>query len=59
MYFKMSSATCFNLDQFKVLSSGNWLNTLSQSQVLITLQKKAFENVVGKGEKEKFHLEHI
>ena len=26
MHFKMSSAICFNLDQFKILSSGNGLN---------------------------------
>ena len=25
MHFKMSSAVCFNLDQFKILSSGNGL----------------------------------
>ena len=25
MHFKMSSAICFNLDQFKILSSGNGL----------------------------------
>ena len=25
-FFKMSSAICFNLDQFKILSSGNGLN---------------------------------
>ena len=27
MYFKMSSAAYFNLDQFKILSSGNGLKT--------------------------------
>ena len=26
MHFKMSSAICFNLDQSKILSSGNRLN---------------------------------
>ena len=25
MHFKMSSAICFNLDQSRILSSGNWL----------------------------------
>ena len=27
MHFKMSSAICFNLDQSKILSSGNGLRT--------------------------------
>ena len=30
MHFKMSSAICFNLDQSKILSSGNGLNSHSQ-----------------------------
>ena len=29
MRFKMSSAVCFNLDQPKILSSGNGVNTMS------------------------------
>ena len=29
MHFKMSSAICFNLEQSKILSSGNGLNGLS------------------------------
>ena len=29
MYFKMSSAICFNLDQSKILSSGNGLKNVS------------------------------
>ena len=38
---KMSSAICFNLDQSKILSSGNGLTVW---------RKKAFENIVGEGE---------
>ena len=37
----MSSAICFNLDQSKILPSGNGLTTLSE---------QSFENIVGKGE---------
>ena len=40
----MLSAICFNLDQSKILSSGNGLS------LLVTPSKKAFENMVGKGE---------
>ena len=37
----MPSAICFNLDQSKILSSGNGLTTLG---------KKPFESIVGKRE---------
>ena len=46
----MSSGICFNLDQSKILSSGNGLNLGTQSGLLITHGKMAFENIVGKGE---------
>ena len=59
----MSSAICSNLDQSKILSSGNELKFYStiknnstskllttQSRLLMTLYKKPFENSVGKGE---------
>ena len=32
MHFKMLSGTCFNLDQFKILSSGNGLNPFTYYQ---------------------------
>ena len=32
MHFKMSSAICFNLDQFKILSSGNGLNNICRNK---------------------------
>ena len=41
MHFKMSSATCFNLDLSKILSSGNRL-TLS---IQITTQEAFVDNV--------------
>ena len=41
MHFKMLSAICFNLDQSKILSSGNGL----KSQ-----RKKSLEDILGKGE---------
>ena len=41
MYFQMLSAICFNLDQSKILSSGNDLKSQG---------KKPFDNIVGKGE---------
>ena len=34
MYFKMSSAICFNLDQFKILSSGNGFSPFCQGAAL-------------------------
>ena len=34
MHFKMLSAICFNLDQSKILSSGNGLNSLANSKML-------------------------
>ena len=48
----MSSAICFNLDQSKILSSGNGLSPVSLTLflVLTCLQYKSFENPVGKGE---------
>ena len=33
MHFKMSSAICFNLDQFKILSSGNGLNKMVEKNL--------------------------
>ena len=50
MQFKILSAICFNLDQSKILSSGNGLTSTTQSEVLVTLRDRAFENIVGKGE---------
>ena len=51
----MSSAICFNLDQSKVLSSGNRLCRYSypfpeQALVFTSLEIKSFENSPGKGE---------
>ena len=40
MHFEMSSAICFNLNQCKILLSGNGLKNL---------WKKPFENTMGKG----------
>ena len=53
MHFKISSAICFNLNQSKILSSGNGLNAvqliLYQTLPGLTTQRKiAFENIVGK-----------
>ena len=45
----MLSVNAFNLDQSKILSFGKGL-TLFQSQLSTTLEKKPFENIVGKGE---------
>ena len=63
MHFEMSSAICFNLDQSKILSSGNGLILLNaqnqtfclltlpkQALVFMCLQHKPFENTVGKEE---------
>ena len=41
MHFKMSSAICFNLDQSKILSSGNGLDEP---------EKEAYRNHAGIGE---------
>ena len=41
MYFKMSSAICFNFDQFKILLSGNGLKDP---------EEECFGNIMGKGE---------
>ena len=50
MHFKMSSAICLNVDQSKILLSGNGL-TLSQTRTgFACLLYKSFENTVGKGE---------
>ena len=46
----MPSAVCFNLDQSKILSSGNGLNLPKQALVCTCLQYNSFENTVGKGE---------
>ena len=46
----MLSAVCFNLDQSKILSSGNGLTLYQTSRLLTTLRRKALENTVGKGE---------
>ena len=48
MHFEMSSAICFNLDQSKILSSGNGLSV--QSHLITALRKKAFENGMVNGE---------
>ena len=45
----MSSAICFNLDQSKILSSGNGLNYIKvyvKSQKFKNPQQKAFKNIV-------------
>ena len=55
MHFKMSSAICFNLDQSKILPSGNGLNV---AKMTILLFDRA-ENTVGKAENagyQHFHL---
>ena len=44
---KMSSANALNLDRAKILSS---VNSTSQSRLLMTLKKKPFKSIVGKGE---------
>ena len=43
----MPSAICFNLDQSKILLSGNGLRTL---------RKRSFENIVGKEENATFPI---
>ena len=48
MQFKLRSAIRFNLDQFKILSSGNGLT--KQALAFMCLQCDYFENTVGKGE---------
>ena len=35
MHFEMSSAVCFNLDQSKILSSGNGLNPLLHTDCVL------------------------
>ena len=40
MHFKMSSATCFNLDQSKILSSGNGVNSLDEAMLRSTHYKR-------------------
>ena len=42
MHFEMSSAICFNLDQYKILSCGNGLKT--------EINFGMVEDIVGKGE---------
>ena len=53
MHFEMSSAICFNLDQSKILSSGNGLHNLDQIEILKTflmnLMTKNLESMVEKG----------
>ena len=53
----MSSAICFNWDQSKIFSTGNLLTKTKkkdpftkQSWLVLTLRKKAFENIEGKEE---------
>ena len=46
----MLSGICFNLDQSKILSSGNELTLYHTIPSLPTPKKKAFENIVGKGD---------
>ena len=50
MHFKMSSAICFNLDQSKILLSGNGvIIPLTNSHIFfMTLSKKLYKNIVGK-----------
>ena len=42
MHFKMLSAICFNLDQSKFLSSGNWVNPITRRQILDFSKLKEF-----------------
>ena len=53
--FQMFSAICFNLDQSKILSSGNALCVsnprLYSSNIYDTEIEAIFENIVGKGDK--------
>ena len=37
MHFNMSSAVCFNLDQSKILSSGNELNTWMNIDIVVKM----------------------
>ena len=46
----MLSAICFNLDQSKILSSGNGLTNSHTMTPFAPLGNKPFENTVGKGE---------
>ena len=41
MHFKLSSAICFNLDQSKILWSGNGL-TLAEVKILASVKFKGF-----------------
>ena len=55
MHFKISSVICFNLDQFKILSSGNGLTLYHTIPIFNDPEKKkkkkrGVENIVGKGE---------
>ena len=43
MHFKMSSAICFNLDQSKILSSGNGLNEILFFSYICLVICKCFE----------------
>ena len=51
MHFKMSSAICLNLDQSRILSSGNGLNV---AQIMIYAFHRV-ENIVEKGENAGLH----
>ena len=55
-HLKLLSANCFNLDQSKILSSGNGLTVFRTISTLTTLTKKAFENIEGKGGNAGYHL---
>ena len=57
MHFKILSTICFNWDKSKILSFGKELGIEmlfkpfpKQALVLTCLQKRSFENTVGKGE---------
>ena len=52
MLFKLLSAICFDLDQSRILSSGNSLTLYPTILTFNNLEKinKPFENIVGKGE---------
>ena len=57
----MSSAICFNLEQSKILSSGNELNLYNTILTFNDSWKLAFENIVGKEKKNagKQHFLHF
>ena len=42
MHFKMLYALCFNLDQSKILSSGNGFNPIPNAKILDGFKLKAF-----------------